>query len=44
MFALADTQKAGNMKKECKESFAMDFGLRVDLARQVACISSAQES
>jgi hypothetical protein len=44
MFALADTEKAWNMEKNVKCPFAMDFGLRVDLARQVACISSAQES
>lgn len=44
MFALADIKKAGNMKKNVKSPFAMDLGLLVSLARQVACISSAQES
>lgn len=44
MFALADRKKAGDINKNVKSSLPSRFGHRENLARQVACICSAQES
>jgi hypothetical protein len=44
MFALADTKKAGGINKNVKSPVALGFQLRENLARQAACICSAQES
>ena len=44
MLALIDRKMAGGINKHVKSLFALDLGIREIVARQVACICSAQES